>query len=294
MGAVAADAALKAAGDIPCSFAGCPSTATALCPWCTGHFFVAYCDQVHRWVDWIEHSKHCAGVLAALGRGGACPWHRGATAARARASVTRPGSAHAETVPAPRAPVASVRKRHSANQNFHRGSTTLREAAAAAAAVVVTAPLVLLSPPARTRREYVLDPRSFESPDMTVQSVGRVLSVAVHSAAQIAGANAAAAVAMAMAVAGVSRAQVYRNLTTAETAQRAGVNPGEALKSRQGLHDKTQAAKKILREHWKTPLSQVSARRRACRRAFRISVVQALTRLRAHRSGWWRGFAGSS
>ena len=182
---------------------------------------------------------------------------RGA-AARARASVTRPGTAHAETVPAPRAPVASVRRRHHANQMLRRGSMTLREAAAAAA-VVVTAPsvpaagggdvstraLALLSPPARTRREYVLDLRSFATPDMTVQSVGRVLSVAVHSAARSAGADAAGAVAMAMAVAGVSRAQVYRNLTTAETAQRAGVNPGEALKSRQGLHDKTRAAKKM-------------------------------------------------
>ncbi len=146
---------------------------------------------------------------------------------------------------------------------------TLRDAAAVAAAVMSpTVPtgegdvsaraMALLSPAAaaRTPRKFFLDPRSFTSPGMTAQFVGRLLSVAVHSAARSAGADAADAVTTAMSVAGVGRAQVYRNVNTAETVQRAGVNPGEALKSRQGLHDKTRSAKRVMREHWKTPLSR--------------------------------------
>ena len=108
LGAVAVGTALVAAGDIPCSVGGCPCTASVSCPWCIGLFFVAYCDQVHRGMDWMEHIKHCAGVRAALERGGASLRRRAAASSRAVV-------AYAETVIAPRAPVASVKKRHNEN-----------------------------------------------------------------------------------------------------------------------------------------------------------------------------------
>jgi uncharacterized phage protein gp47/JayE len=142
---------------------------------------------------------------------------------------------------------------------------------------------------ARTLRKLVLDPRSFTSPGMTVQSVGRLLSVAVHSAARSAGADAADAVTTAMSVAGVGRAQVY--------SQRQHSGDGAACWREPwgGAQVAAGAPKRVIREHWKTPLSRV---RGACapprRRAVRIAVVLVLTRSCARSSGSSRGSGGSS